>query len=157
MPDENQESTDTAGSSSENIEIPPISKQTAGAATGAVLGSCARKRRWTSGRRRWRRNRGVGGTSGGFAFLGRAEGQESRQEGCGESQGGGETENVSLEEPRQETLEESCQASRKEKRQNLEGESSIPERQVHEEREIEGQRSARRKAVQVKERGEVQE
>ena len=39
--EENQKSTDTSGSSSENIEIPPISKQTAGAATGAVLGSVA--------------------------------------------------------------------------------------------------------------------
>ena len=40
MADENQQSTDS-GSSSENIEIPPISKQAAGAAAGAVLGSVA--------------------------------------------------------------------------------------------------------------------
>ena len=41
MADENQNPTDDSASSSENISIPPISKQTAGAATGAVLGSVA--------------------------------------------------------------------------------------------------------------------
>ena len=41
MSEENQPLSDTSGSSSENIEIPPISKQTAGAAAGAVLGSVA--------------------------------------------------------------------------------------------------------------------
>ena len=40
MADENQQSTDS-GSTSENIEIPPISKQAAGAAAGAVIGSVA--------------------------------------------------------------------------------------------------------------------
>src|SRR5437868_15295795 len=41
MPEENQSSPDTSGSSSENINIPPISKPTAGAAAGLVLGSVA--------------------------------------------------------------------------------------------------------------------
>ena len=38
---DNKQSNESSSSSSENIEIPPISKQTAGAAAGAVLGSVA--------------------------------------------------------------------------------------------------------------------
>ena len=41
MPEDNQKSNNEPGSPSENIEIPPISKQAAGAATGAVIGSVA--------------------------------------------------------------------------------------------------------------------
>ena len=41
MAEENQQSNDKSGSESGDIQIPPISKQTAGIATGAVLGSVA--------------------------------------------------------------------------------------------------------------------
>ena len=41
MADEQDASSSEKTPSSENIEIPPISKQAAGAATGAVLGSVA--------------------------------------------------------------------------------------------------------------------
>ena len=44
MPNEDEQQQnggEASPGSSENIEIPPISKQTAGAATGAVIGSVA--------------------------------------------------------------------------------------------------------------------
>src|SRR2546423_14977723 len=38
---DNQQSNESSSSSSENIQIPPISKEAAGAAAGAVVGSVA--------------------------------------------------------------------------------------------------------------------
>ena len=87
MPNEDEQQQnggEPSPSSSENIEIPPISKQTAGMATGAVIGSVA----GPVGCRSWwcawctRRARSLKGSRC------RNNGKENRQEGIAKNQSG---------------------------------------------------------------------